>query len=211
MKITLKQAYRTLKPCEITLNRGVNFWVGSNGTGKSSLVQLLLGHLWKHKKLGKQHDYHARCSSSEADMIELQGMEHISALRVFSDKQRQTAWLDMEVALGAPGGLGVSLQGSEGQNAYAALSEAKGSILDPNALLIFDELDGHLDFAGKYAYFNKYLHAIRGTAIVISHDSLFLTGHEVFDFTDLTHRSGELYYERERARCREAASRPKPV
>jgi ABC-type transport system involved in cytochrome bd biosynthesis fused ATPase/permease subunit len=197
MKLTLKKDYRCLKPGTLIINPSVNYWVGSNGTGKSSMVQLLLGHLYVNKKLGNKNDWNSRYDNSDLDaLIKAEG-DSFDELIQFSDKQRQSHFIDLDSTMS----YGIeALWMSEGQNAYNVLARAKQHINNSKALLIFDELDSHLDYAGKWVYFNRLLPAIRGTAIVISHDPLFLHGCRVLDFGDMQMKNGEEYYQTERDR-----------
>lgn len=197
MKIILPQPFRTLKPgtLEITPNKP-NYWVGLNGTGKSSLVQLFLAQLFnQYPKLKKKEYWFSTVANHtlQDTPITIEGMDNIQEVLVYSDKLSQARWIDMGACLALPGSVG-TLNASEGQTSVMFLGESAKAKGRKNVLHIFDEIDGHFDFRTKHIFFNRLLHMIKGTSIIISHDSLFMMNERVFDFGDWTHKQGGEYY-----------------
>lgn len=194
MKITIIKPYRTLKPGEIELLPKVNFWVGANGTGKSSLCQLLLARLFKERpELDKPHYWNGVSGDIDSECVTIEGMGEIEEVFLYSDKLSQVRWVDLDACFSLPGGLGL-LRASEGQTSQSFFAESVKNRDRKNVLFIFDEIDGHLDYKTKRLFFNRFLPTIRGTTIVISHDSLFLIGSQVFDFGDWSWKEAAEYY-----------------
>lgn len=192
IKIKILKNYRNLKKGEefyIEYN-SVNFWVGKNGTGKTSLASLILTEL---KKINAKivPSFLWKALSMEKDIVSIEGLDKISGVSFYSDKLRQAQYIDMDSLIGM--GIG-RIWASEGQNAQQNVVELVKYLNDENRLFILDETDGHLDFNSKIIFFNKLLKKIKGTVIVITHDSRFLKNEKVLDFNDRGFKTGEDYY-----------------
>jgi ATPase subunit of ABC transporter with duplicated ATPase domains len=192
MKIEFLKDYRNFKKgnvFEVSPNT-INFWVGKNGTGKSTLASLILTALEsKNKKLVPNHLWMA--TQTDKKIISLEGYEKFNGLTFVSDKLRQAQLTDMDSLLG----MGLQrIWTSEGQNAQADVVQLAKIIHKPDHLTILDETDGHLDYSSKIIFFEALLKNIKGTVIVISHDSRFLKAQRVFDFGDMKEKIGEAYY-----------------
>lgn len=193
MKIQFLKKFRNFKAgetFEVARNR-VNYWVGRNGSGKSTLAALILTALKNHnKKLVPSYMWMA--TLNDKDVADISGLKDFTGLSFISDKLRQTQMLDM----GALMDMGLTrIWASEGQNSQQDVCELAKHMKDPNHLTILDETDGHLDYSSKVIFFEGLLRNIRGTVIVISHDSFFLKNKEVLDFDDKKVKSGEQYYQ----------------
>ena len=114
MNITLTKDFRCLKSgqvIEIKPNE-VNCWVGLNGTGKSTAVQLILTILNKIDKnlIHKRHWFSQIVGDTTC--ASLSGFDDVKRVFYTSDKTRQTQFVDLD----ALEGQFFRLQSSEGQN-----------------------------------------------------------------------------------------------
>ena len=205
MNLTFKKDIRCFKNgASIPIEVGkVNYWVGINGSGKSFAAQTLLSLL---KFVQPDLVPRKHWLSEHHNAREYATLEAPTFTKFFfnSDKSRQTQQVDMDALLeGGPSGVG-RLWLSEGQNNIAELNTAQKAVFDPSAFVIFDETDGKLDFDNKVVFFSKICENAKSTMIVVTHDSRFLVGKTVFDFTTLSSKTGDDYYkEREKAILKE--------
>jgi len=188
MKIDILKGYRNLpagKTVSLTPN-AVNTWVGANGTGKSSLLGLLLREL-------PTKECHWAALNREEGAIKVQGFEGVTQVTISSPRLRQVQLADMSALIQ----MGLKrLHSSDGQNNVADLNAAAALMDDPTVLHVFDEIDGHLDYFGKVVFF-AFLSKIKGTTILISHDPSFLFHYDVLDFGDFKTKKGSEYYEQQ--------------
>lgn len=186
MNISILKDYRGLKKDTqflIEPNK-TNFWVGANGTGKTTLFSVLLPFLPK-----SESEWNAR--SIEKNVISISGFQNIKKVYLSSPKMRQAQMIDLDVCFSQ--GVGRLWQ-SEGQNSISDLIHAATGKEETDSIFMFDEIDGHLDYQFKVMFFLHVLPKIKGTKIVISHDARFLASEKVFDFTDLSFKTGSRYY-----------------
>lgn len=191
MKLILDNNFRNLKKgLEIPIHVGkINTWVGCNGTGKSSVTELLYTSLQKEQPKLKKQCYWKQ-TTVDKDLAHLEDCPKFSSVYIGSDKLRQVQWIDMDALLD----LGIErLKASEGQNCTQDMLQGFSKSTE-DTLTIFDETDGHLDYFYKVIFFNNVLPRIKGTVILISHDPVFLADMNVFDFTDFTEKMGKQYY-----------------
>jgi ATPase subunit of ABC transporter with duplicated ATPase domains len=186
MNIKILKAHRALLPGKIVpvhLNK-VNYWVGANGCGKTSLIGELLNEF-------PRAEHYWNAASIEKGVITIEDKPKFDKILLSSPKLRQVQMADLNVVMD----MGIErLHASDGQNNVADMMNSFREKDNPNILHIFDELDSHLDYKNKCIFFTALLPQIKGTVILTSHDSLFLTTCDVFDFTDYTQKKGLDYY-----------------
>lgn len=190
MELKIKRDFRGLKAGSvIPITYGeVNYWMGGNGTGKSTATQLLYSLLVERfPKLERQEYWNAALSDNSTTIsAECEFPPIISSIFISSDKLRQSQSID----IGVSSKLGIGRLGaSEGMNSSADLQEMfeKANSLSLN---ILDETDGHLDTYSKHIFFDYLLPRLKGTTILVSHDAFHLSTKSVFDFTDYKFRTG---------------------
>ena len=163
----------------------VNYWVGDNGSGKSTALGCIAGLVKT-----KSHNWNA-VDKDAKNVSFLFEVPQFSKIFVSSSKNRQAQMLDMDSLIDQ----GINrIWCSEGQNNLADLGEMKKIGLDENALLLIDEIDSHFSYKAKVYFFDYFLPLVKATCIVISHDSAFLHEKRVFDFTDRAYKTGQEFY-----------------
>lgn len=193
MKINFSKKYYSMPEglsIEIEPN-AVNFWVGENGSGKSVTASALMTLI--QKKLGERKSNWMATELREINAVTIEGFEGVSSFSFSSSKIRQSQFVDLDVVFDLPNGFG-RLNASEGENNLADLVDYLKYKDDPNHLYILDEIDGHFSAKHKMIFFDRFLNAIKGTAIVITHDIYYTVGQEkVFDFDTKTVKNGTQY------------------
>ena len=192
MKIKFLKNYRNFLKDEVYVipHNKVSYWVGLNGTGKTTLTSVILSLIKdKNSKIVPENLYLSL--PVENNIAEIEDFEQFTGVSFISPKNRATQMIDMDALLS----MGVGrLWASEGQDSQANLVSLVKHINDPNHLFILDEIDGHLDYKSKLIFFTGFLKKVKGTVIVISHDTLFLRSEQVFDFDDKKDKMGRDYY-----------------
>lgn len=181
MQIKLLNNFRGLKEGQnITIKpNALNRWMGFNGSGKSTAASMLLTHFNKIDNAVPAEVWNGLLIDTTA--YEITGGSKITKVSYYSDRIRQSQSVDIGIAIAT--GLG-RLQSSEGQNAQQDVHDAFKHRNDKHRLFIFDEVDGRLDQRHKIIFYDYILPKLKGTVIIISHDLLFNTKHEILDFSD---------------------------
>ena len=138
-------------------------------------------------------------TASEDAPFSATGFEQVSSFYLHSSKMRQAQFIDLSSTIAQ--GLG-RIWASEGEDCIMTLNKCIPALEDPNALFLFDEVDGHLDYYHKTLFFEYILPRIKGTALVVTHDPYFLADLSVLDLTDSTHKTGIKYYDEQRERIK---------
>ena len=171
----------------------VNYIVGLNGTGKTITFSSMVHWLEKTQlKTKKSQNWMTEPPSHLTSCFQFEGFEQVTSVFHNTAKSRQSHWVDLDMALDSASGVG-SLWSSEGQTNKNEFVKSLDHKDDPNVLYVFDEIDNCFDIKMKYMFF-KIITKLRGTVVVCSHDSFFLEGHRVFDFTTGTYKRFCDYY-----------------
>lgn len=196
MKIIFKEKLFSIdKGKEINIYPNeVNFWVGSNGSGKTLASSVLLTHLMKQESLRDSNYWMATLANEKEKGTEILGFECINKVILSSSKLRSSQFVDLNITLS----LGVGrLNASEGENCREDLIEALKEKDNPNALFIFDEMDGHFDLPTKRLFFERIGKILKGTIILISHDVWYSASQErLFYFDEWKEMSGMEYFKK---------------
>jgi ATPase subunit of ABC transporter with duplicated ATPase domains len=194
MKLIFKKDFYCLKKglsIEIEPNK-VNFWVGSNGSGKSTATSILMTLLQKQFKMEKKETWMATNVQCRDGGAKLEGFENTSDFSFSSEKVRQAQWVSIDT-FDLMEGVG-RLRASEGENILADFTRFVKHKDDPNHVYLFDEMDGHLDVRYKGLFFDRFLPNIKGTVVVVTHDIYYTVGQErVFNFDTKTFTTGTEY------------------
>jgi ATPase subunit of ABC transporter with duplicated ATPase domains len=193
MQFTILSDYRGLTPTVLTFSRRTTI-VGANGSGKTSLLSLLLQALANAVPTAiPKHAYTMMPDAASEPLSRVDNLGDVSQVHIYSPLIRHAQKSNMDALL--EGGGIARLWLSEGQNVMEDLGKFADQLQDPNAIFIFDELDGHLDYKGKYLFFKYFLPKIQGRVIITSHDPHFLFDETCLDLTDMTSKQGATYYQ----------------
>lgn len=204
-KVSLKRGHKQLlSAANLTIHPGEKVGlIGSNGSGKSSLLALLSGELkeeagdvylsknWKVSSVSQDLEQSDICAidfvlSGDSEWWNIQKELHSAELEENASKIVELhEKLETIDGYSAPARAGALLHGlgfSKAQQSWPTKSFSGGwqmrlnlarALMKPCDLMLLDEPTNHLDL-DAIVWLEKWLQHFSGTLIVISHDSIFL-------------------------------------
>lgn len=193
MKIKIVKDFKALKSgAEIAIEPNkINYFVGLNGSGKTVTFGALYKHIqdiFQKNKIVKKKNWMVNPPQHLQEHFDFEGFESIKDIVFITAKTRQSQWVDLDLCFDTALGVG-SLHASEGMTNQAEIVKLMDKKDEVDTLFMFDEIDGPLDYRAKSIYFDRVLPRLKGTVIVCSHDALFFTGKDVYDFTTASRKN----------------------